>query len=401
MDFYWYYSPAESDNRERNPPPRSTNNNSQNTQAPDSRSSKHPSESAAHTHQAPQPTTADPDSSECPICLCSFPAPTKVVFTYPCHHEYCLQCIQHWIVVQKRRRAVQTPSCPVCRAVIQRLVERDGKLVEELAMDIDSLDARKDDCKDCKEDGQDNDREGGKEEIMLGNISRTSEGEPWCSICHDYPSPISAAFVTPCHHRFHLGCIEKLIIRAPNYRNCPNCRTKMKTVEVNGQTVIDSVEGLCQQVERMREPSLSGDRQARELLQIQEQLQGRERWVFIRDQEGREQLRIQDQVEFKELMKYLHDQKAQKQAPVQEPNGSTRELAMILNNQKYLGLSIIQERRLLEELNKFLAYEEVWQQLQRQEQARFMEERVLADEQHEQTASNRSRNTMATCHAAP
>ncbi|TGO47483.1 hypothetical protein BOTNAR_0523g00070 [Botryotinia narcissicola] len=70
------------------------------------------------------------NTSECPICLSPFPAPPNAVLVYPCNHGFCLVCIQTWIQTQRQRPNFQPVNCPFCRGPINRIIDRDGNIVE-------------------------------------------------------------------------------------------------------------------------------------------------------------------------------------------------------------------------------------------------------------------------------
>lgn len=78
----------------------------------------------------------DPEASttvgtnECPICLSPFPPPPNAVLVHPCNHEFCLVCIQTWIQTQRQRPNARPVNCPFCRGPINRIVDRDGNIVE-------------------------------------------------------------------------------------------------------------------------------------------------------------------------------------------------------------------------------------------------------------------------------
>jgi len=51
--------------------------------------------------------------AECPICLDAF-LKNKPVAECPCRHLYHIECIQRWLK--------EEPTCPVCKASVQRPV---------------------------------------------------------------------------------------------------------------------------------------------------------------------------------------------------------------------------------------------------------------------------------------
>ncbi|TGO44077.1 hypothetical protein BCON_0618g00020 [Botryotinia convoluta] len=79
--------------------------------------------------QLPEASTAV-GTNECPICLSPFPAPPNAVLVHPCNHEFCLVCIQTWIQSQRQRPNARPVNCPFCRGPINRIVDRDGNIVE-------------------------------------------------------------------------------------------------------------------------------------------------------------------------------------------------------------------------------------------------------------------------------
>ncbi|TGO37737.1 hypothetical protein BHYA_0090g00270 [Botrytis hyacinthi] len=79
--------------------------------------------------QLPETSTAV-GTNECPICLSPFPAPPNAVLVHPCNHGFCLVCIQTWIQTQRQRPIVRPVSCPFCRGPINRIIDRDGNIVE-------------------------------------------------------------------------------------------------------------------------------------------------------------------------------------------------------------------------------------------------------------------------------
>ncbi|KAF7904443.1 hypothetical protein EAF00_001777 [Botryotinia globosa] len=79
--------------------------------------------------QLPEASTAV-GTSECPICLSPFPAPPNAVLVHPCNHGFCLACIQTWILTQRSRPDVRPVNCPFCRGPINRIIDRDGNIVE-------------------------------------------------------------------------------------------------------------------------------------------------------------------------------------------------------------------------------------------------------------------------------
>ncbi|THV44530.1 hypothetical protein BGAL_0623g00030 [Botrytis galanthina] len=79
--------------------------------------------------QLPEAPTAV-GTNECPICLSPFPAPPNAVLVHPCNHGFCLVCIQTWIQTQRQRPNVRPVSCPFCRGPINRIIDREGNIVE-------------------------------------------------------------------------------------------------------------------------------------------------------------------------------------------------------------------------------------------------------------------------------
>ncbi|KAM0309793.1 hypothetical protein ACHAO8_008710 [Botrytis cinerea] len=79
--------------------------------------------------QVPEaPTAASTD--ECPICISPLIAPLNAILVHPCRHAFCLKCIQTWIRTQRQSLHARSVNCPFCRGPINRIVDRDGNIVE-------------------------------------------------------------------------------------------------------------------------------------------------------------------------------------------------------------------------------------------------------------------------------
>ncbi|KAJ8064791.1 hypothetical protein OCU04_007101 [Sclerotinia nivalis] len=83
-----------------------------------------------NTAHNPEPSTTT-SLHNCTVCLSPLPAPPNVALVDPCHHEFCLECIQYWIQTQRQRVRVQRLTCPLCRGPIRQIVHGDGKTVED------------------------------------------------------------------------------------------------------------------------------------------------------------------------------------------------------------------------------------------------------------------------------
>ncbi|TGO22766.1 hypothetical protein BPAE_0155g00040 [Botrytis paeoniae] len=121
----------------RNSIPVSTRNSEQAQTTPEVSSPQVPEASSEQAQTTPEVSSPQlPEAStavgtnECPICLSPFPAPPNAVLVHPCNHEFCLVCIQTWIQTQRQRPNARPVNCPFCRGPINRIVDRDGNIVE-------------------------------------------------------------------------------------------------------------------------------------------------------------------------------------------------------------------------------------------------------------------------------
>ncbi|KAF7955101.1 uncharacterized protein EAE97_000360 [Botrytis byssoidea] len=99
------------------------------SQVPEANSEQARATPEVNSPQLPEASTAV-GTSECPICLSPFPAPPNAVLVHPCNHGFCLVCIQTWIQTQRQRPDVRPVNCPFCRGPINRIIDREGNIVE-------------------------------------------------------------------------------------------------------------------------------------------------------------------------------------------------------------------------------------------------------------------------------
>ncbi|TGO14867.1 hypothetical protein BTUL_0047g00290 [Botrytis tulipae] len=99
------------------------------SQVPDANREQAQTTPEVSSPQLPEASTAV-GTNECPICLSPFPAPPNAVLVHPCNHGFCLVCIQTWILTQRQRPDVRPVNCPFCRGPINRIIDRDGNIVE-------------------------------------------------------------------------------------------------------------------------------------------------------------------------------------------------------------------------------------------------------------------------------
>ncbi|TGO89663.1 hypothetical protein BPOR_0099g00180 [Botrytis porri] len=99
------------------------------TQVPEASSEQAQTTPDINSPQVPEEPTAV-GINDCLICLCPLPASPNAVLVHPCNHEFCLVCIQTWIQTQRQRPNVRPVNCPFCRGPINRIVDRDGNIVE-------------------------------------------------------------------------------------------------------------------------------------------------------------------------------------------------------------------------------------------------------------------------------
>ncbi|APA07918.1 hypothetical protein sscle_03g026880 [Sclerotinia sclerotiorum 1980 UF-70] len=88
-----------------------------------------PTQSQHTLHNTPSPPP--PPIPQTAPSVSPLPAPPKFALVYPCHHEFCLGCIQYWIQTQQKRVnvCVERVTCPLCRGTIQRVIDRDGEVI--------------------------------------------------------------------------------------------------------------------------------------------------------------------------------------------------------------------------------------------------------------------------------
>lgn len=83
-------------------------------------------------------TNSSTNPVSCPICMETLSSSSDVAIVQPCNHEFCRSCIMAWIRTQRGRSELQPSGCPICRGVIQRVFQRNGRAVEDLRDEVAS-----------------------------------------------------------------------------------------------------------------------------------------------------------------------------------------------------------------------------------------------------------------------